>query len=182
LTLRNTNALSQTTILYDGIGAAGIGPVDFTQGGAQDPFNLFIVSGDCSTNVTLTVKSASGTSTLIPPTPGLATNVPFIFEYSAFTGAADFTLADSVQIGIVTTNTQAYLQLDFFGTTDTTIPEPGVLAILGLASWVSVSRGDAADEPHNDLLTEKRRPSGRSFSFWGLAFSVLPEVSFPHDQ
>ena len=92
-----------------------------------------IVSGDFSTNVTLTVKSASGTSTLIPPTPGLATNVPFIFEYSAFTGAADFTLADSVQIGIVTTNTQAYLQLDFFGTTDTTIPEPGVLAILGLS-------------------------------------------------
>ena len=97
-------------------------------------------------------------------------------------GAADFTLADSVQIGIVTTNTQAYLQLDFFGTTDTTIPEPGVLAILGLASWVSVSRGDAAAEPHNDLLTQKRRPSGHSFSFWGLAFSVLPEVSFPHDQ
>ena len=132
MTLRNTNELSQTTILNDGIGAAGIGPVDFTQGGAQDAFNLFIVSGDFSTNVTLTVTSASGTSTLIPPTPGLATNVPFIFEYSACTGAADFTLADSVQIGIVTTNAQVYLQLDFFGTTDTTIPEPGVLAILGL--------------------------------------------------
>jgi len=60
-------------------------------------------------------------------------SIPHLFEYSAFTGAADFTLADSVQIGIVTTNTQAYLQLDFFGTTDTTIPEPGVLAILGLS-------------------------------------------------
>ena len=131
MTLGNTNALSVTNIVYDGIGSAGLGGIDFTQGASQNAFNLFIVSGDFPTDVTLTVSSASGTSALTLSTPGLASNVPFIFEYSDFTGTADFSLAESIQIQLVTTNTQADLQLDFFGTTST-IPEPMTLAILGL--------------------------------------------------
>ena len=41
-------------------------------------------------------------------------------------------MVDLVQISITTTFTQTDLQLDFFGTTNTVVPEPAALAILGL--------------------------------------------------
>lgn len=134
LTLGNTNALSHTTILYDGIGTGTFGATDLTEGSTQNAFNLFQVSGDAPTNVTITVFSNSGanSSDLTIPSFVFGNNVPLIFEYSLFSGTADFTLAESIQIDLVTINTQADVQLDFFGTTSTEIPEPTALAILGL--------------------------------------------------
>jgi len=112
----------------------GPGATDLTEGSTQNAFNLFQVSGDAPTNVTITVFSNSGanSSDLTIPSFVFGNNVPLIFEYSLFSGTADFTLAESIQIDLVTINTQADLQLDFFGTTSTEIPEPTALAILGL--------------------------------------------------
>lgn len=63
--------------------------------------------------------------------------VPFIFEYADFIVAsgtgADFTLVDLVEINITTSLTQTEPQLDFFGTTNTTVAEPAALAILDLS-------------------------------------------------
>jgi hypothetical protein len=72
------------------------------------------------------------TSSLMVSSVGLGVNVPLLFEYTSFIGGpVDFTMIDSIIIGLVTTNNQADLQLDFFGTT-TEVAEPGVLAVLGL--------------------------------------------------
>lgn len=131
LTLGNTDALSMSTITYNA-GGAGLGGVDVTEGGTDDRFTLFQVSGDFPTQITLTVSDGVNTSSLMVPSFPVGLNIPLIFEYTSFVGGAvDFTMIDSIIIGLVTTNNQADLTLDFFGTT-TEVAEPGVLAILGL--------------------------------------------------
>jgi hypothetical protein len=130
LTLGNVDALSTSTITYNG-GGAGLS-ADVTEGGADDRFSLFQVSGDFPTDITLTVSDGVNTSSLMVSSVGLGVNVPLLFEYTSFIGGpVDFTMIDSIIIGLVTTNNQADLQLDFFGTT-TEVAEPGVLAVLGL--------------------------------------------------
>ena len=133
LTLGNTDAFSVSSITYNGSGGAGLGGVDVTEGGNDDRFTLFQVTGDFPTNITITVADyLANTASLTVASAPLGTNVPLFFEYASFLGdVVDFTMIDIINIELVTTNEQADLQLDFFGTTSE-IPEPAVLAILGL--------------------------------------------------
>ena len=132
LTLGNTDANSVSNITYDGVGGAGLGGVDVTEGGTDDRFTLFVVFGDFPTDIELTVSDGSNTASLQVSTPAFAVGAPLFFEYTSFVGGpVDFTMIDMINIELSTTTPVSDLQLDFFGTT-TEIAEPGVLAILGL--------------------------------------------------
>lgn len=141
MTLSNSDSTSNTTITY-GSFSSTLNNVDVTDGGADDAFALRVIQSDFPTTVTITLGELGNTSTLTQVSPSLVNpisdplGVPFIFEFADFVVAsgtgADFTLVDLVEINIVTSLTQTDLQLDFFGTTNTTIAEPGALAILGL--------------------------------------------------
>jgi hypothetical protein len=78
LTLGNTDTLSETNVLYSGIGGVGLGGVDLTEGGSDDRFALFQVAGDFPTNITISVTdtlansgsfmiSSVGLGLLVPP-------------------------------------------------------------------------------------------------------------------
>tara|TARA_R110002110_G_scaffold1481_1_gene6465 strand:+ start:1309 stop:2037 length:729 start_codon:yes stop_codon:yes gene_type:complete len=133
LTLGNTDAFSVSNITYNGIGGAGLGGVDVTEGGTLNAFGLRVASGDFPTNMILTVSDGTNTSSLLIPSPALAFNVPVLFSYGAFIGGpVDFTAIDYINLQLVTTNPQADLRLafiDFIGTTE--VPEPAALAVLG---------------------------------------------------
>ena len=133
LTLGNTDAFSVSKIVYNGIGGSGLGGVDVTEGGTLDTFSLFVVLGDFPTDIALTVSDGTNTASLMQTTPFLAINVPLLFEYSSFAGdPVDFTMIEYISIDLITTHPMADLQLaiiDFVGTTS--VPEPGVLAVLG---------------------------------------------------
>lgn len=132
MTLGNTDAFSVSTILYAGVGGAGLGGVDVTEGGSDDRFSLFQVSGDFPTLVGITVGDGTNIASLTLPSVPVGLNVPLHFEYASFVGGpVDFTMIDFISIDLVTQNTQADLQLDFFGTT-TEMPEPTALAVIGL--------------------------------------------------
>ena len=76
LTLGNTDAFSVSNISYNGIGGGGLGGVDVTEDGSLNAFSLLVVAGDFSTNIALTVSDGVNTSSLVIPTPGLASFVP----------------------------------------------------------------------------------------------------------
>jgi hypothetical protein len=132
LTLGNTDAFSVSNITYNGIAGAGLGGVDVTEGGNDDRFTLFVVFGDFPTDIELTVSDGANTASLQLSSPAFAIGTPLFFEYASFIGGpVDFTTIDMINIQLTTTTTVSDLQLDFFGTTSE-IPEPAVLAILGL--------------------------------------------------
>jgi hypothetical protein len=132
LTLGNTDAFSVSNITYNGIGGAGLGGVDVTEGGNDDRFTLFVVFGDFPTGIELTVSDGANTASLQVSTPAFAVGTPLFFEYTSFVGGSvDFTMIDMINIQLTTTTPVSDLQLDFFGTTSE-IPEPGILALLGL--------------------------------------------------
>jgi len=136
-----TGGTSTSTVLWDGVAGAGIGSLDFTVGGAQDAFDLRVVANDFAAAVTITVFTDAGNaSSLTHNSPGGISgpaNIPFLFEFADFatllgTGA-DFTSIDVIQLVVNTSiNNATDIELDFFGTTTTTVPEPAALAILGL--------------------------------------------------
>ena len=139
MTLSNSANTSSSFLLYDGVGAAGLGGVDATEAGAQNAFDLRIVLNDFAATIAITVGSASGESVLSQSTGGgipPASNIPLIFEYSNFIttlgSGATFTALDFIRIDISAPFQATDLQLDFFGTTNTEIPEPGSLALVGL--------------------------------------------------
>ena len=76
LTLGNTDAFSVSNISYNGIGGGGLRGVDVTEDGSLNAFSLLVVAGDFSTNIALTVSDGVNTSSLVIPTPGLASFVP----------------------------------------------------------------------------------------------------------
>lgn len=131
-----TGGTSSSLIVWDGVGAAGLGGIDLTVGGAQDAFDLRIVANDFAALVTVSViDSSAGLSTLALSSPGGVpgpSSIPFLFEYSSFTGTADFTDVQGIALTVNTTLNATDIELDFFGTTTTEIPEPATLAILGL--------------------------------------------------
>ncbi|MFT5487313.1 MAG: hypothetical protein ACI9JL_002206 [Paracoccaceae bacterium] len=135
LTLGNTDAFSVSNITYNGIAGGGLGGglgVDVTEGGADDRFALFQVSGDFPTDITITVSDGVNFASLMQASAPLGMNVPLLFDYASFIGGpVDFTMIDFINIELATNNAQADLRLDFFGTT-TEVAEPGVLAVLGL--------------------------------------------------
>ncbi|MDE0794264.1 MAG: hypothetical protein OSB76_01305 [Alphaproteobacteria bacterium] len=106
LTLGNTDPFSVSNISYNGIGGGGLGGVDVTEDGSLNAFSLLVVAGDFSTNIALTVSDGVNTSSLVIPTPGLASFVPLFFAYAPFVGGpVDFTAIDYINIALVTTNT-----------------------------------------------------------------------------
>ncbi len=91
-----------------------------------------MVFGDFPTDIDLTVSDGANTASLQLSSPAFAIGTPLFFEYASFIGGpVDFTTIDMINIQLTTTTTVSDLQLDFFGTTSE-IPEPAVLAILGL--------------------------------------------------
>jgi hypothetical protein len=77
LTLGNTDAFSVSNITYNGIGGDDLGGVDVTEDGPLNALVLLVVAGDFLTNIALTVSDSANTSSLMIPTPGLASFVPF---------------------------------------------------------------------------------------------------------
>lgn len=134
LTLGNTDAFSVSNITYNGVGGAGLGGVDVTEGGTADTFGLIVIAGDFSTNINLTVSDGVNTSSLMIPTPVLASFAPLMFDYASFVGGpVDFTAIDYINIELITNSPQADLQFALLGfITTTEVPEPATLAILGL--------------------------------------------------
>jgi hypothetical protein len=149
LELSNNSGVTSTSVLrYDGggtgVGAAGLGGVDFTQSGSQNAFELAILFNDSSMSITIEVASAGGSSILTVATPGgiFSGSFPLFFEYSSFatlTGAgADFTGLDSIEHVLATSFGATDLTMDFLGTTSTleappnVIAEPSPLTILSL--------------------------------------------------
>jgi opacity protein-like surface antigen len=77
LSLNNdTGSRSNLTLRYDGVGAAGLGGVDATEGGAHNAFDLFIQFDDSPIDIRLTAFSATGSSDLLLSAPGNIFNVP----------------------------------------------------------------------------------------------------------
>lgn len=142
-----TGGTSVSTMVWDGtdsggaFNATGLGAVDFTVSGAQDAFDLRVVANDFAAAVTITIFSDAGNaSSLTQNSPGGISgpaNIPFLFEFADFAtlfgAGADFTSVGAIVLEVDTTPSNATdIELDFFGTTTTVVPEPGVLAILGL--------------------------------------------------
>jgi hypothetical protein len=131
-----TGGTSMSTIVWDGVGAAGLGGVDLTDGGAQDAFDLRVIANDFAAQVTITVTdSLANISTLTLASPGGIpgpASIPFLFEYGSFAGTANFLDINSITLGVNANLNATDIELDFFGTTTTEVPEPTALAILGL--------------------------------------------------
>jgi hypothetical protein len=156
LEMSNNSRITSTAVLrYDGVGtgvgAAGLGGVDFTQSGSQNAFELAILFDDLPMSITIEVASAGGSSKMTVVTPGgiFSGSVPLLFEYSSFstlTGAgADFTGLDSIELVLDANIRATDIALDFFGTAGPTptltieadsvvfgIAEPSPLSILSL--------------------------------------------------
>lgn len=143
-----TGGTSLSSVVWDGsadsgsavIDATGLGGIDFTVGGLQDAFDLRVVANDFPAFITIDVYSdALNASTLTIASPGLIpgpASVPLLFEYASFTtllgSGADFTNVGAIALTINATFNATDIELDFFGTTTTQVPEPGPLAALGL--------------------------------------------------
>lgn len=136
---------STSIIIWDGAGTAGLGDpglggIDLTVGGLQDAFDLRIIANDFAAQVIISIQDTlGGVSDLNQSSPGGIAgpaNIPFLFEYLNFTdvlgGGADFTSVAGITLTVIADQNATDIELDFFGTTTTTVPEPGVLAILGL--------------------------------------------------
>lgn len=135
-----------STVIWDGtdsggaFNATGLGSVDFTVGGAQDAFDLRVVANDFAAQVTITVFTDAGNSSSLTHAspggiPGPA-SIPFLFEFADFatllgTGA-DFTSIGAIVLEVNANLNATDIELDFFGTTTTVVPEPATLAVLGL--------------------------------------------------
>ena len=145
----DTGALSTSLLRYDGVGVGGLGGglgVDATESGAQNAFDLFIITDDSPIDIRIDVTSASGSSGLTLTAPGNIFNIPafpsqsLIFEYADFlvtsgTGA-DFTALTGIDLSVISIFDATDITIDFLATTTTEetiiVPEPGSLAILGL--------------------------------------------------
>jgi hypothetical protein len=90
--LGTDRTISVANITYNGIGGDDLGGVDLTEDGSLNAFGLLVVAGDFSTNIALTVSDGANTSSLMIPTPGLASFMPLFFAYAPFVaGPVDFT-------------------------------------------------------------------------------------------
>lgn len=131
-----TGGTSSSVVVWDGVGASGLGGVDLTVGGAQDALDLRIIANDFAAIVTITViDTLAGGSSLSLASPGGIpgpSSIPFLFEYTNFIGTADFTSIDLIALTVDTPFNATDIELDFLGTTTTEIAEPETLLILGL--------------------------------------------------
>tara|TARA_R110000868_G_scaffold150567_2_gene373901 strand:+ start:13935 stop:14624 length:690 start_codon:yes stop_codon:yes gene_type:complete len=131
-----TGGTSMSTVIWDGIGASGLGGVDLTDSGAQDAFDLRVIANDFAAQVTITVADTfANVSSLTLASPGGIpgpASIPFLFEYGSFIGTANFLDINSITLSVNANLNATDVELDFFGTTTTLVPEPASLAIIGL--------------------------------------------------
>jgi hypothetical protein len=135
-----TGGTSMSTVLWDGAGSAGLGGEDLTVSGAQDAFDLRVIANDFAAQVTITVADTFGNiAELTQASPGGIpgpASIPFLFEYADFNllvGAfIDFASIDAIGLEVNANLNATDIELDFFGTTTTEMPEPTALAIIGL--------------------------------------------------
>jgi hypothetical protein len=139
LLFANAGGQATVVVLYDGVGSGGFTATDLTVGGTQNAFEFIVTNSDFANDMTISVTSGANTSTLLQQSPTLAgPATPFVFDFANFTGTADFTVIDSIQITLINNqNDNADISFSLLGTTFTgevvvTVPEPGSLAILGI--------------------------------------------------
>lgn len=110
---------------------------DLTQGGTNNRFGLrFLFSDVVGTTTVSIVTDGVGTSTLSHANPLGGTMDEWVyFDYSDFSGSADFDDVDKITLTINGT-TGADITLDHFSTTF--IPEPTTLALMGMVGTVIV--------------------------------------------
>lgn len=138
-----TGGTSTSIVVWDGVGSGGLGGasgVDLTVGGTQDQFDLRVVANDFTAQVIITVEDILGhVSELNQGSPGGIpgpASIPFLFEYANFidvigTGV-DFGSIRGITLTVIADLNATDIELDFFSTTTTEVPEPTVLAIIGL--------------------------------------------------
>ncbi len=127
-------AESTVEILYDGVGTGGFAATDFTANSAGPSHDRFLFSinfADFTTNLTMEVTSAGGTSSATTGSPApliSAVGSPFAMLYSSFAvtagAGADFTALTSVKLTFATTVAATDLRFDFLATSDTTTIPP----------------------------------------------------------
>jgi len=126
---------------YDGIGAVGLGGVDFTSGGSLNAVVMHVPLADSPTNITITARTGLNRSSLLLSLPGgIASNttVPFFFDDFVldFGTGADFAALDRLEVAVRPQAEAANVQIDLIETAfvAAAVPEPStyVLAVLGL--------------------------------------------------
>ncbi|MEM7145733.1 MAG: PEP-CTERM sorting domain-containing protein [Verrucomicrobiota bacterium] len=125
-----------TELLYNGVGAAGLGGVDLTSGGAN-AFAIGIELLDLDLNIEIAVTDTGGDiATFSTTEPGgifSSTTREFVFSNFSNLGATDFTSVDSVRLTFATDNPGADLVLDVLGTSFVPEPSRSLTILTGLA-------------------------------------------------
>jgi hypothetical protein len=127
-----SNARAQGTVVWDANGA-GLGLIDISQGGTLDQFLMQLGGGISNFRYTLTVTDNDSTAAAVHDflTMG-GGQVPFLF--SEFSGI-DFSQVDRISLQALALWNDSDVSIDWIRT-DTTVPEPSALALLGLCAVV----------------------------------------------
>jgi hypothetical protein len=139
-----TASTSQTVLLYNGVGAAGLGGLDATDGGTQDAFALSVTFADRIAQVTISATSGTTTGALTVATPGdifgvfpgfgsPTTAINFghaNFVTTAGPGNVDFTSLDSITVTVNTNLAANDVTIDFFETSTTPGFEPNIAPVI----------------------------------------------------
>ena len=135
------SSIGSLTLLYNGVGGAGLGGSDFSTQWNAISVNLPSVTGSLDLRLTVADSDNSdGFSSIGNVTTGGIYN--FLFADTGFSGV-DFSMVDSVQLDIDTTvdNTS----FDLAEITREVVPEPssGVLALVGCLGFIVRRRRNA---------------------------------------
>ena len=128
----SVNSAARYTLTYDGVGSAGLGGVDLTNGGAFDSVDVNFSgvqgSGDLMVSFTDTMGN-TGSSNL---TVNSAGTYSFAFSDSAYSGI-DFTSIDSVVVVLETDATASDFAISEI-TRGAAVPEPSSIALTFLGA------------------------------------------------
>jgi len=137
------NTAGHTEVHYDGIGAIGLGGVDFTAGGTLNAIAVHVPFDDLPVNVTITARSGLDRSSLMVGLPGAIfspTVLPFMFSdfIVDFGAGANFTAIDKLEVAFRPQIESTDLQIDMIEVINIpgdnpSVPEPSTYAMAGMA-------------------------------------------------
>jgi hypothetical protein len=122
------------SLMYDGVGSAGLGGLDFDT--AWDAITVGVSDIQGAGNLSVTVADTNANIGTLTTLISAANNYNFQFTDAAFAGV-DFSLVDSVEVSFVTTIAGSDVNFSQI-TREVVIPEPtavalGALGLIGLA-------------------------------------------------